>query len=79
MRQAGNRVNKKSETPRTWASYRCWSGAGFQLQLQELALRQLHARRISADPLIRDLKIATTRDLSGLIWALPRPCSATWL
>ena len=57
MRQAGNRVNKKSETPRTWASYRCWSGAGFQLQLQELALRQLHARRISAHPLIRDLKL----------------------
>jgi hypothetical protein len=30
---------------------------GFQLQLQELATRQMHARSISADPLIRDLKL----------------------
>jgi hypothetical protein len=26
---------------------------GFQVQLQELAMRQMHARRTSADPLIR--------------------------
>jgi hypothetical protein len=30
---------------------------GFQLQLQELATRQMHARSIFADPLIRDLKL----------------------
>jgi hypothetical protein len=30
---------------------------GFQVQLQELAMRQMHARRISGDTLIRDLKL----------------------
>lgn len=66
VRQAGNRVNEKCEAPRAWASYRCWSIVGFQLQLQELTLRQLHARRISADPLIRDLKL----ELLGMLVAL---------
>jgi hypothetical protein len=43
---------------------------GFQVQLQELAMRQMHARRTSADPLIRDLKL----ELLGILLALFGDC-----